>query len=143
MSVETRRLLWEWPGVFRLLDVDGLLVLVESVSGAKQAVTDDEARALYRALGQHLGVEPLPGWRALVYTNGKGLRVEQMADWNWGGVFTPDDTDDFKGYRVVELTAADAMKACEALAGKEKPAPDEEDAMRARESEARSHGALP
>jgi hypothetical protein len=77
--------------------------------------------ALCRALGQHLGVEPLPGWRWTEARKGGSIVWEDIfysGPTRWcAEAAVKDDAVEYE-YRP---TALEAMRAVEELAGKEKP----------------------
>jgi len=127
MSEQTAecKVLWSAvAGVVRL-EENALGICLDMDTGvyglrSTRRLSREEAEALYRALGQHLGVEPLPGWRVTRYVRDDDSRfLSSPAVGIWyvdsaPGVNIPEPWTPFP-------TALDAMKAVEALAGKEKP----------------------
>jgi hypothetical protein len=101
------------------------------VEGIGEWLTQADTEALYRALGQHLGAEPLPGWRATrLERDGFAVEQESTLSCGWWAFRVERDADDgFPRDRWIDelnqhdgfSTAPDAMRAVEALAGKEKP----------------------
>lgn len=130
---------------------DGGLVIAEIVGSTSGAVPEKrremglelpDAEALCRALAAHLGIDVAPrGWRANEYSkdipNDTLSTARQGRGWYCGSLCNERLTSGPYD------TAEEACVAVEALSRDTATEPDEEDALRARESEARSHGALP